>query len=95
MKHIPPPEILAADIPFAQARDMCVNLPDEDNGKCDSFIDDLISVCVANNLLRLTAAPCTIIHAMSHAATDGTTFLVREDMVSIDKCVAEGAPAEV
>lgn len=97
VKFIPPPEILAADIPFAQARDMCVTLPDEDNGKCDGFIDDLISVCVdiANNLLRLTAAPCTIIHAMSHAATDGSTFLARDDMVSIDKCVAEGAPAEV
>jgi len=90
VKHIPLPEPLAEDISFAQERDMCVDLPIEDNGKCDGYIDNLISVCVdiANNLQRLTAGPCTIIHAMAHAATDGETFLARYNMVPMHKCTA-------
>ena len=97
IKNIPPPEPLSDDIPFAEARDLCVEMPIEDRGKCDGYIDDLMSVCVdiGNNLARLIAAPCTIIHAFSHAATVNDAFLSREDMVAIDKCVAEGAPAEV
>ena len=91
------PEMSSVDdsVPFAQSRDLSVDIPIETCGKSDVFIDDVISVCVDldDNVERLTAAPCTVIHAVSHKATN-TFDVERDDMLEIDKTNAEGAPSE-
>ena len=96
IKHVPPPEQLEDDdTPFAQARSLSVTLPVEDEGKCDGYIDDLMTcaVDIGNNLARIVAAPCTIIHALAHDS-EGDTVIPRDDMVALDKCEAEGAASE-
>jgi len=96
IKNIPTPEFYPANIPFAQAAELIVTLPDEDQGKCDGYIDDLITACVniGSNLCRGMAAPCTVIHAIAHQASSDT-FITRDNMIALDKCIAEGAPKEV
>ena len=98
IKNIPTPEFYPApNIPFAQARELIVTLPDEDQGKCDGYIDeDLItaSVNIGSNLHRGMAAPCTVIHAIAHQASS-ETFIKRDNMIALDKCEAEGAPKEM
>ena len=44
-------------------------------------------------MARVVAAPCTVIHAISHQA-QGETFIPRQNMISEDKNAAEGAPEE-
>ena len=63
--------------------------------KTDSFIDDMISVGldIGDSLSRLIAAPCTVLHAVSHKA-DTETFIPRDDMISNEKNEAEGSPEE-
>ena len=46
-----------------------------------------------NNLERIEAAPCTVIHAISHNAK-GKTHVLRQDIISDEKNDAEGAPEE-
>ena len=62
---IPDPVRLSDDIPYAQARSLSVDLPVEENGKSDVFIDDIITcaVDIEDNLDRITKAPITIIEA--------------------------------
>ena len=88
---IPLPKKLAEDIPFAQAMDLSVDLNEVNECKSDVFIDDLISLAVdiGNNLQRLIAAPCTVMHALAHKA-DGSTFLPRDNFIADDKNDAEG-----
>jgi hypothetical protein len=92
-----PDEISLPDsLPFATARDLSVVLPDDYHGKADCFVDDIISCAVddGDNLLRLKAAACTVIHAISHQASSDT-HLPRQDIIADDKNEAEGAPEEV
>ena len=51
------------------------------------------AVDIGNNLARIVAAPCTIIHALAHDS-EGDTVIPRDDMVALDKCEAEGAASE-
>ena len=95
VKHIPKPQFFDASVPFAEAKELLVDIPPADNGKCDGYIDDLISTCVniGDNLKRIMAAPCTVIHALMHHSST-PTFIPRDDLIAMDKCIAEGAPAE-
>ena len=95
LQKIPEAVNLDPTIPFAQARNLIVSLPIEDQGKSDVFIDDLISVAVDinDNLNRLRAAPCTIIHAISHSSSS-SPHIKRDDLIADDKNDAEGAPEE-
>ena len=92
---IPPAVDLDPSIPFAQARELIVDLPIEDEGKTDVFIDDLISVAVDinNNLDRIRTAPCTVLHAIAHSSSH-PTHLKRDNLIADDKNDAEGAPEE-
>ena len=92
---IPTAVELDPSIPFAQARDLIVDMPTEDEGKTDCFVDDLISVAVDinDNLDRLRAAPCTILHAVAHSSSNHT-HLKRDNLIADDKNDAEGAPEE-
>jgi hypothetical protein len=49
INKIPPAVLLDSQIPFAKARPMIVTLPNEDHGKADVFIDDIITVAVDIN----------------------------------------------
>ena len=87
---------LHPQVPFAVA--MGTSVPNKEGDKCsaDVFIDDIISVGVHknDNLQRLMAGPCTVMHAMAHAAL-GPTNLPHQDLIAEDKNDAEGAPEEV
>jgi hypothetical protein len=93
--NIPKAVPLSRDIPFAQGRSLSVDLPDNDDGSADCFVDDIITqaVDVDDNLQRITAAPCTVIHALAHRAS-ADTFIARQNMIADDKNVAEGGPEE-
>jgi hypothetical protein len=96
LEKIPEKISLPACIPFAPARDLSVTLPEDYHGKADCFVDDIISCVVdmGDNLLRLQAAACTVIHAVAHQAASDT-FLPRQDIIADDKNEAEGAPEEI
>ena len=96
VKSIPGPRPLPADVPFAPALETSVPNLEQDRCSADVFIDDVITVGVdiGNNVEKLMAAPCTVMHALAHA-TDEKTFLPRQDFIAADKNEAEGAPEEV
>ena len=83
-------------VPFGQARELNVDFPVDPCGKCDSYIDDFITcaVDIGTNRQRITAAPCTVIHSMSQSYSD-KVHVDREDMIAVDKAIAEGAAEEV
>ena len=83
------------DIPFAKGRKLSVTMPDDDDGAADCFIDDIITIAVdlGDNLKRITAAPCTVIHALAHSPSS-STFVHRQNMIADDKNEAEGGPEE-
>ena len=60
------------------------------------FIDDIIRVGVdkGDNLQRILAIPCTIMHAVAHNASSDT-FVPRQKLIADDKNEGEGAPAVV
>jgi len=90
VNQIPAPNKLNDEIPYAQARSMSVKLPDEDCGKSDVFLDDIIScaVDINKNLDRITKAPITIIDA---AANNGSSAGIKRDpLVEMAKAVIEG-----
>jgi hypothetical protein len=95
VQKIPDPRPLPEEIPFGEARELSVSLQDQPCAKADCFVDDIMSVTVdkGDNLLRLATAPCMVIHAIGHSAT-GSTHLKRQDLISEEKNVAEGAPEE-
>ena len=93
---IPQAKSLDPSIKFAQSRDLSVTLPDEDYGKADCFVDDIISCCVDinDNLGRLMAAPCTVIHALAHKCSS-SSYVKRDNLIADDKNEAEGGPEEI
>ena len=92
----PPHNVLPNDIPYGQARPLAVNLPDEDHGKCDLFLDDLVAAMVDNGSLsrkRLLAAiplaiDATVRPIHPHEPLPRTPFLKKS------KVIAEGALEE-
>ena len=66
---IPCKEILSDDIPFAQVDELIVNVPFNDRGFVDDYIDDLIGLTVdipgSNNADRLERAPLLAIHTLA------------------------------
>ena len=95
VKSVPAPKPLDEDIPFAQARELCVDIPENDCGKADCFIDDIITVAVdlGNNAERIAAAPCTVLHSVAHKCI-GNIHVKRDNIISDDKNEAKGAPEE-
>ena len=64
--------------------------------KANIFLDDIITVAVneGDNLQRILAGPCTIMHAVAHNASSDT-FVPRQKLITDDKNEAEGAPEKV
>ena len=57
--EIPPPVPLSDAIPYAQARELSVDVPLQTCGKTDVYIDDFITIGsdINDNLERITKAP--------------------------------------
>ena len=93
---IPPPSRLPSDIPFAPA--LPTSVPNLEGTRCsaDVFIDDIITVGVDvnDNLERLKAGPCTVMHAIAQQNQEPSK-IPRQDFIAEDKNDAEGAPEEV
>jgi hypothetical protein len=95
---IPIAKPIKEEIPFAQAREMSVELPIKDRGKANVFIDNIISVApdIGNNLGRLRAALYSVLHAFGHKmSASSTSAIPRDNLIADDKNEAEGAPEEV
>jgi hypothetical protein len=92
---IPAAQPSPIDIPFEQGQELSVAMPDNDDGAADCFIDDIImcAMDIDDNLQRITAAPCAIIHALAHSLSS-TTFIRRQNMIADNKNEAEGGPEE-
>ena len=93
---IPNPSKLPSDVPFATAKPTSVPNLEGDNCSADVFIDDIITVGVhiKDNLERIKAGPCTVMHALAHQASSSTT-IPRQNFIAEDKNDAEGAPEEI
>lgn len=89
--HIPPPLALDTTIPFAQAKPTAVDIPANDSGYADVYIDDMVSVApdIQTNASRLEAAGALAVHTFSRAPhKDDHTH--RDPMLSENKLRAEG-----
>ena len=93
--EIPNPIPLPDDIPFAEAKDMSVNIPLAEGGKTDVYVDDFITIGpdIDDTLDRITRALITVIHAKADNSASSKT-IPRDDIVAIDKMKAEGAAEE-
>ena len=96
VSKIPKPQSLPKSIQFGPALPTSVPNMEKDNCSADVFIDDIITlgVDIGNNVTKIMAGPCTIIHAMAHTASNDTTIL-RQDFIADDKNDVEGGPEEV
>jgi hypothetical protein len=68
------PESLPDDIAFAQTKELAVNIPTNDIGKADIYIDDTIGVALDknDNVKRVSAAIPLAIHILSDIYIDDT-----------------------
>lgn len=95
IKYIPPAEDMDESTHHKEARKLYIEVPVEENGKFDVFINDFIRVVVYlnNNKSRLEVAPYTVIHAVSnHPSSED--HILKDNMIESDKCLVEGALAE-
>ena len=92
---IPNPIPLPEDIPYAQAKDLSVNISVEECGKTDVYVDDFITIGPDKDdiLERITKAPITVIHAIADNSINSQS-IPKDDIVAEDKMKAEGAAEE-
>ena len=85
------PRSLPEDIPFKKARSLLVDLPPNDIGYIDIYIDDNIGVTpdIGNNSTRLARAIPLAIRTMTRPI-DPTDVIPRNDIISLKKLKAEG-----
>jgi hypothetical protein len=94
---IPPYEPLPDDIPFAEAKKQFVNIPVNDKGNNEVFIDDLMGATIdlpgTNNIQRLEHAPLLAIHAMARPLQTEEP-IPRETMAALNKLISEAGLTE-
>ena len=94
---IPETKILSGDIPLAPAKEQIVDVPLHRYGKCDEFLDDVVTTGVDHDeetRLRLMGAAPLAIYVVSRDNTS-TEPITRDDMITRDKMLAEGALEEL
>ncbi len=90
--HIPPPPSFDYALPLAAALPLNVNIPLENNGKGDVFLDDIVSVAPDLPLVAPRLAAATLLALYVLAPEFSTTCpLPRDAMPSLSKLAAEGA----
>jgi len=89
------PESLPDDIAFAQTKESAVNIPTNDIGKADIYIDDTIGVALDknDNVKRVSAAIPLAIHILSRPL-DSLDDIPRKEIISLKKFLAKGRPSE-
>jgi hypothetical protein len=92
---IPPPKYLPNNIPFAQALPTIVDIPPEDQGKTDLYIDDQATVIpdLGWNLPRAAAAAAFSAHIVVRPF-DKDEHILCDDFIANDKLIAEARLAE-
>jgi len=90
------PDYLSEDIPFAQAREVSVNIPVVDSGRIDIFIDDSIGVTpdIGETPSRVARAIPLAIRTLARPLSSDD-IIPRKDLISLKKLQAEGELSEV
>ena len=93
--EIPNPIPLPDNIPYAEAKNMSVNVPVGKNGKTNVYVDDFITIGpdLDESLDRIIKAPATVIHAIADNSINSNQ-IPRDNILAIDKMKAEGAAEE-
>ena len=96
-QHLVKPAYCLADtIPFKQARELAVDLPVNDLGSVDVYIDDMPPICpdIGDNAERCAAAVPLAVHLISRP-TDPAEPIPRDDILSLKKLAGEGKMEEI
>eukprot|EP00956_Cyclotella_meneghiniana_P017221 scaffold27841_cov34-Cyclotella_meneghiniana.AAC.7 len=96
--ELPTPEFLDDDVPIAEARELVFDLPVDDKGCSDVFIDDLFAACVdlpeSDNIRRLERAPLLAIDAVARPLLESEP-VPRHEMAARNKFIAEAGAEEL
>ena len=96
--ELPPPEFLDDEVPIAEARELVFDIPVDDKGYADVFIDDLFTACVdlpeSNNVKRLERAPLLAIDAVARPLLESEP-IPRHEMAARNKFIAEAGGEEL
>jgi hypothetical protein len=89
------PKSLPDDIAFAQAKKLAVNIPINNVGKVDIYINDTIGIALDkdDNVNRVCKAIPLAIHTMSRPL-DSSDEIPRKEKLSLKKLSAEGTLSE-
>ena len=81
---------------FKEALDLAVNIPVNDKGITDVYIDDLIPVCPdsADNIEWASAAVPLILHIIGREVSSSEPF-ARDNLLSEEKAIVEGGMSEI
>jgi hypothetical protein len=90
------PATLPDEIPFAKTKELAVNIPINNLGKADIYIDDTIGIAldIDDNVKRVSAAIPLAIHTLTRLL-DSFDKIPRKEIISLKKFLAEGRPSEV
>ncbi|MGH7955272.1 MAG: hypothetical protein ACREOZ_04855 [Gloeomargaritales cyanobacterium] len=93
---IPTPCRLEDHLPFAQAADFHVDIPQNDKGLVDCYIDDLVPICVdlKDRAERCAAAVALALHIMGRPV-QAHEPIPRDDILSLKKLLGEGRMEEI
>ena len=93
---MPQKKTLHPSIPFAQARETIVDIPAEDKGKCDVYLDDTTAIGpdIGNNASRLEACILLAFYIICRPLAPNEP-IPRDDAVAEAKLLAEGGIEEV
>ena len=95
---VPPPKLIKDDVPFAEGRELIVDIPVNPRGTADVYIDDTIGLTVdieeSNNIQRLEQAILLAIHCAAREKSPDEP-IPREEMAAIAKLIAEAGAEEV
>ncbi len=80
------PDSLSSDVPFAQTKDLLVNIPRNDIGKVDIYINDTIGIALdnQNNIQCISAVVPLAIHTIARPL-DPLDTIPRKEIISLKK----------
>ena len=95
-EEIPPPEFYDDSITFEPALDMIVSIPTESKSKTDVYIDDMITVALAQEkvIARAEAAVPLAIHVLGRPVHSREP-ISRSNLICFRKLMAEGRLEEI
>lgn len=89
------PLSLPASIPFHQAKPLSVDIPENDHGKVDIYIDDSIGIApdIRDSVIQVSKSIPLTIHSIARPLNLSDS-LPRKDIISLKKFSAEGRMEE-